>query len=127
MQKQTVPNQKIIQVNKEIIGRNNLYTTISLKGINEAATLPNNAFKLWLYLAMNQDKFSFPLSCKAFCQFAGCTKSTYEKAVKALIENGYLIQKHDGSNIYQFYEVSQLDDTLIIENQREAVERNNNL
>lgn len=127
MTMQTYANQKVIQVNKEKVGKNNLYTTISLKGIDEAAKLPNATYKLWSYLAKNQDKYSFPLSSKAYCQWAGCSKSTYDRAIKELIENGYLVQKNDGSNIYLFYEVSQLDDTLIIENQREAVERNNNL
>lgn len=121
---QTVPNQKIIQVNKEKVGRDNLYTTISLQGLDEAAKLPKNAFKLWSYLVKNQDKYSFALSCKDFCSWAAVSKSTYETAVKDLIQNGFLVQKKDGSNIYQFFEVSQIDDTLIIENQREAVERN---
>ena len=65
---ETVPNQKVVQIQKEKVGKNNLYAVISLKGIDEAATLPKTAFKLWMYLVKNQDKYSFALSCKDFCK-----------------------------------------------------------
>ena len=113
---ETVPNQKVVQIQKEKVGKNNLYAVISLKGIDEAATLPKTAFKLWVYLVKNQDKYSFALSCKDFCRWAGVSKNTYETAVKELIECSYLVQKEEGSNVYIFYEMPQDDEVIMIEN-----------
>ena len=113
---ETVPNQKVVQIQKEKVGKNNLYAVISLKGIDEAATLPKTAFKLWMYLVKNQDKYSFALSCKDFCRWAGVSKNTYETAVKVLIERSYLVQKAEGSNVYIFYEIPQDDEVIMIEN-----------
>ena len=113
---ETVPNQKVVQIQKEKVGKNNLYAVISLKGIDEAATLPKTAFKLWMYLVKNQDKYSFALSCKDFCRWAGVSKSTYETAVKELIERSYLVRKEEGSNVYIFYEMPQNDEVIMIEN-----------
>ena len=113
---ETVPNQKVVQIQKEKVGKNNLYAVISLKGIDEAATLPKTAFKLWVYLVKNQDKYSFALSCKDFCRWADVSKNTYETAVKELIERSYLMQKEEGSNVYIFYEMPQDDEVIMIEN-----------
>lgn len=87
-----------------------------MKGIDEAATLPKTAFKLWVYLVKNQDKYSFALSCKDFCRWADVSKNTYETAVKELIERSYLMQKEEGSNVYIFYEMPQDDEVIMIEN-----------
>lgn len=113
---ETVPNQKVVQIQKEKVGKNNLYAVISLKGIDDAATLPKTAFKLWIYLVKNQDKYSFALSCKDFCRWAGVSKNTYETAVKELIERSYLVRKEEGSNVYIFYEIPQDDEVIMIEN-----------
>lgn len=113
---ETVPNQKVVQIQKEKVGKNNLYATISLKGIDRAATLPKSTFKLWAYLVKNQDKYMFALSSRDFCKWAGVSKNTYETAVKELIRNGYLVQKESGSNVFIFYEMPQDDEVIIIEN-----------
>ena len=113
---ETVPNQKVVQIQKEKVGKNNLYAVISLKGIDEAATLPKTAFKLWMYLVKSQDKYSFALSCKDFCRWAGVSKNTSETAVKELIERSYLVRKEEGSNVYIFYEMPQNDEVIMIEN-----------
>ena len=113
---ETVPNQKVVQIQKEKVGKNNLYAVISLKGIDEAATLPKTAFKLWMYLVKNQDKYSFALSCKDFCRWPGVSKNTYETAVKEMIERSYLVRKEEGSNVYIFYEMPQNDEVIMIEN-----------
>ena len=113
---ETVPNQKVVQIQKEKVGKNNLYAVISLKGIDEAATLPKTAFKLWMYLVKNQDKYSFALSCKDFCRWADVSKNTYETAVKELIERSYLVRKEEESNVYIFYEMPQNDEVIMVEN-----------
>lgn len=67
-------------------------------------------------LVKNQDKYSFALSCKDFCRWAGVSKNTYETAVKELIERSYLVRKEEGSNVYIFYEMPQNDEVIMIEN-----------
>ena len=87
-----------------------------------AARLKNASFKLWIYLAKNQDKYRFGLSQTAFCNWASVSKPTYLNAVKDLIEKGYLVLKEEKSHTYIFYErptiktFPKTEEDLIIEN-----------
>lgn len=61
----TVPNQKIVKVNKEICNTENLYAAINLEAMERAAQdLDGNPFKLWIYFAKNQKNYTFALSSK---------------------------------------------------------------
>ena len=103
----TVPNQKVITINKLSCcktDKNNLYTTNRLDGIDQAAKLlqSQNGYKLYIYLAKNQDKYTFALSSKHFTEWSGCSMTAYNTAIKELIEKGYL--KQDNNNYYIFYD-----------------------
>lgn len=103
----TVENQKIVIVIKEISDSKHPYSIINLAAIDEAMkVLKNSEFKLWLYIAKNQNNYKFALSCVDFCRCANVSKNTYHTAVNALIEKGYLMPKEDNSNTYTFYEGS---------------------
>ena len=103
--KKTVPNQKIVVVQKETCDKSNLYAAINLNAMNTAAIdLDAGAFKLWVYFAKNQDGYEFALSSKDAAENFGLKKKQYDKAVKELIEKGYLLLAK--GNLYFFNEIA---------------------
>jgi hypothetical protein len=122
-----VENQKIVIVNKEASDKKHPYSIINVEAATKAGTtLSGNEFKLWFYIAKNQDGYSFALSRVTFCREMNVSSSTYYRAVDTLIEKGYLIQKEEGSNIYCFYENGanpiEEKDSLVIELPEEKIE-----
>ena len=101
----TVPNQKIIKVNKQPCNKQNLYTMINIKALQTAAqNLDAGAFKLWIYFAENQNSYEFALSNKAVEEDFGMKRTQYNNAINSLIKAGYIIQ--DKGNKYNFYEIA---------------------
>ena len=103
----TVPNQRIITVNKALADKEHLYMVINLQALNLACrTLQSKAgVKLYLYLAKNQDKYTFALSSADFMEWAGVKRDAYNTAFNELVDNGYL--QSIGSNRYAFYEAGK--------------------
>ena len=103
----TVPNQRVISVNKAPADKGHLYTCINLQALNMACrTLQSKAgVKLYLYLAKNQDKYTFALSSADFMEWAGVKRDAYNSAFKELEEQGYL--SSIGGNRYAFYEAGK--------------------
>lgn len=107
----TVPNQKIVHIHRDMPqnGDNN-YTVIKNKNFYDAykdlrkASRGGTATFLWLILAGNKDGFDLAFSPKAIAERAGMPESTCRDLVQILIEKGYLVQKHEDSNVYDFYE-----------------------
>lgn len=100
----TSPNQKTVTVKKEPTDKQHYYTSINLQALELAAIdLKAGAFKLWIYLAKNQNNYTFGLSNKAAFEYFGIKKDQYDSAVKELIEKGYLIE--DKKNMYIFNEI----------------------
>ena len=123
----TVPNQKIVTVEKEPCSKGNLYAAINLKALEAAAqNLDAGAFKLWIYFAKNQDGYGFALSSKDAKDTFGLGKSQYDTAVKKLISSGYLINIQ--GNQYIFSEIPAAKEPLHENNTTELSEnhtRNN--
>ena len=65
--------------------------------------LKGEAFKLWCYMAKNQDNYTFALSFIDAVKWGIGSKSSYDRAVKELIAKGYLVMT--SSNHYTFYEL----------------------
>lgn len=103
----TVPNQRVISVNKAPADKEHLYTCINLQALNMACrSLQSKAgIKLYLYLAKNQDKYTFALSSADFMEWAGVKRDAYNSAFKELVDNGYLFSI--GSNRFVFYEAGK--------------------
>ena len=102
----TVPNQKVVKVNKEVCNKQNLYAAINLEAMDAAAKdLEAGAFKLWVYFAKNQDNYEFALSSKDVQDTFGIKIKQYNNAVDALIEKGYLVRQGD-TNYYTFNEIA---------------------
>lgn len=54
------------------------------------SNLTGETFKLWCYLGKNQNGYTFDLSKVAALNFGVGSKSSYDRAVKQLIEKGFL-------------------------------------
>ena len=105
----TVPNQKLVHVHRDMPDKNKKEGNFLLiKKENWYAAnkdLEPYGLQLYLYIAGNRDGFDFALSQEAAERDAGITKTTFHKYVKVLIEKGYLVPRKENSNIYDFYEV----------------------
>lgn len=97
----TVPNQKIIHINREAVTDNFLQIKKE-NWYNANKDLEPYGLQLYLYLAGNKDGFDLALSQKA-AEEAGIKSTTFHKYVNVLIEKGYLVNRQ--GNIYDFYEV----------------------
>ena len=102
----TYPNQKIVKVSKAVCDKNNSYATINLRSIETAMTsLKGEAFKLWFYLAKNRDKLTLALSSSNALASGIGSKSSYDRAIKELEKQGYLVV--ESGNKYTFYDFPQ--------------------
>ena len=100
----TVPNQKVVHVNRQKCDKN--FLQISKENwyaVNK--DLGPYGLQLYLYIAGNRDGFDFALSQEAAEREAGIKKTSYHKYVNLMIEKGYLVPRKENSNIYDFYEV----------------------
>lgn len=106
----TAENQKIVIVNKATTDKKHPYTPINIEVLNSAlTTLKGNEFKVWMYIAKNQNQFTFALSSKETCRICNICRSTYVSAIHALLDKGYLVPKADEKNVYIFYEAGSND------------------
>lgn len=99
----TFENQKTVTTKAAKHDKNNIYAMLNIDALQVAmALLKPNTFKLWCYMAKNQNNYTFALSCVDACNFCKFTKPTYLKCVQELIEAGYLVNTN--GNHYDFYE-----------------------
>lgn len=108
MERYIVPNQRRIYVNKEAANSQsieNYYATVNLLALENASTrLQTKAgFKLWTYIAKNQNKYSFALSKMDFCQWSGCARNAYNSGFAELVEQGFLVEETKNNFIFHEY------------------------
>lgn len=103
----TVPNQIVITVDKAKADKQHLYSTINLEAIDYAAIHLKSVgtFKLWLYIAKNQNQYEFALSRAAFLQWSGVSSGTYQSAVTELKNLHYLTPSPKQANKWIFHEL----------------------
>ncbi len=98
------PNQKSINIQKETSNKDNKYGIFNLEALNIAMIdLKGETFKLWCYLNKNQNGYTCALSKVDAIRWGVGSKSSYDRAVKELINKGYLVET--SSNHYNFYEI----------------------
>ena len=116
---ETVPNQRVLTIHKEPTDEQHKYTCNSLEALGEAAKRlqSKGGFKLYMYLAKNQDKYNFALSSSDFCNWSGLGIAAYRTAFEELEKQGYLIINGSSTNNYIFYDKAQKED--------EAAEKDN--
>lgn len=101
---ETVPNQKTITTKSAKHDKENVYACLNIEAMEIAMSqLKPNTFKLWCYLAKNQNNYTFALSCVDACKFCGISSSTYQRSMAELIEVGYLVNTE--GNHYDFFEM----------------------
>jgi hypothetical protein len=102
----TVPNQKVVHINRDMPEKNEGNFLLIKKDNLYAAyrDLNATALCLYLYLAGNMDGFNLALSPKAIHEEMGMPLSTVKDQIKVLIQKGYLVPKSEGSNVFDFYE-----------------------
>lgn len=109
---ESVPNQKTIRIEKEQANKENPYSIYNLNALKSAMLeLKGEAFKLWCYLDKNQNGYTFALSKVDALNWGIGSKSSYDRAVKELIEKGYLV--NITGNSYNFYELPK-DEIMMI-------------
>lgn len=96
----TFPNQKIICINKPNYTGDYL-SVGNPEWIEASKQLTYSAFKLYLYLAGNKNKYEMALSKQAVINVMDISKNSYFNAVKELEDNRYLMLRQ--GNIYDFY------------------------
>ena len=103
----SVPNQKTVKLAPRTKrDSEHLYSMNNLDALQMAMkTLNGSGLKLWLYLNKNQDGYRLELS-RVDCANWGIKKDSYYKAVDELIQKGFLIQDHFGSNLFWFHEIA---------------------
>jgi hypothetical protein len=76
--------------------------------------LKGEAFKLWCYINKNQNNYTFALSKVDAIKWGIGSKSSYDRAVKELIEKGYLVETTP--NHFEFYELPKAEEITITVN-----------
>lgn len=101
----SVPNQKIVQLaHRTARDKNHLYAMMNIDALQAAMQILNGSgLKLWLYLNKNQNNYRMELS-RVDCAKWGIKKDSYYSAVDELIKKGFLVQDHNGSNVFWFHE-----------------------
>ena len=116
-----VPNQRTIEVVKMRADKEHKYTTNNLEALDEAALRlqTKGGFKLYMYIAKNQNGYNFSLSSSDFCRWSGLGIAAYNSAFEELKEQGYLVPKSskDKETRFTFYDKAQNDfeEEVIIE------------
>lgn len=104
----SVPNQRKYKNNKAPWGKQASGTTIPFTPFNREAfdlalsTLSPAGFKLWCYIARNQQGYEFEFSREAAINATGLSLSTIQRARSELEQQGYLVLK--GGNSWNFFE-----------------------
>lgn len=91
----SIPNikgkQKAIRIKKAEINDQTLYSRLRLDAVNFALkVLSPSAFKLWVWFSSNANNYQFALSGVEVQGACGISKGTYDRAIKELIEQGFL-------------------------------------
>lgn len=95
----TYANQKVIEIEKAECTKEFLQVCND-DWMYAARTLNGNAFKIYLYLASNQNGYKLALSPKAIETALDVPKKSYTRAVSELEDSGYITFKT--GNIYTF-------------------------
>lgn len=99
------PNQKKVIVNKAEANASNLYCILNLSCMYEAMReLKYNEFKIFMYLASNQDGFETGLSSVDIANKTGANQRKIQESINTLIEKGYLTLREGTTKTYDFNE-----------------------
>ena len=101
-------NQNLIEIKREIpdYRGKKQYLSAYTENIAMAARLLNGVpFKFYIYLLSNQNGYCLDYSPKHFSNIYGVSYDSAKKAIKPLVDAGYLVKKPNGG--YDFHETPQ--------------------
>ena len=101
-------NQNLIEIKREIpdYRGKKQYLSAYTENIAMAARLLNGVpFKFYIYLLSNQNGYSLDYSPKHFSNIYGVSYDSAKKAIRPLVDAGYLVKKPNGG--YEFHETPQ--------------------
>ena len=101
-------NQNLIEIKREIpdYRGKKQYLSAYSENIAMAARLLNGVpFKFYIYLLSNQNGYCLDYSPKHFSNIYGVSYDSAKKAIKPLVDAGYLVKKPNGG--YEFHETPQ--------------------
>lgn len=99
----TNPNQRKVTIHK--CDRKKNYSKIDRKANKKAMSkLGYSAYMLYMLFCMNATDFEMILSKAAICSETSLTKSVYYDAFYKLVNEGYLVSRHNSKCLYDFYE-----------------------
>ena len=99
----TYPNQKIVTVKKAAADKKHIYAILNKERLFIAMKgLSPNELKTYLYLASNQNDYTFAMSPVEIAESTGSDKRSIQNAINGLIKKGYLCQEK--GNKYNFCE-----------------------
>ena len=111
------PNQRYISVlaeGHEICDTEHIYLKQQKEAMFEAMkNLTPVNFQVWLYLASQKKDYTFAFSPAAITKETGIKKSSLQEGIRVLIREKYLIQRKEGSNIFDFYEIPREEEEPI--------------
>lgn len=118
-----VPNQREILLNKAKCSSERRYTVNNLDALDGAAASLHSkgGFKLYMYIAKNQDKYRFNLSSSDFMHWSGLSYTAYTTAFQELIDNGYLVQSEECKDNYVFYDDAKRVIDAVVEIPKEKI------
>lgn len=116
------PNQRVVTINRnnpEKGGKQ--FLAIYTEAIAAASRILAGevAFKLYIYLSANKDKYESYFSPQNFSNVYGCSVDAARKAFNQLEEKGFIVNK--GNNHYEFYEEQQIEEEVVFETERRLV------
>ncbi len=101
----TAPNQKVVIVHRDSISQGESFIQIKKENFYAAyKDLGQTCTILYLYLVGNKEGFELAFSPRAVLNQLGMPESTTRDQINKLIDKGYLVQRKEGSNIYDLYE-----------------------
>lgn len=116
------PNQRVVTINRnnpEKGGKQFLSIYTETLAAASRILAGEVAFKLYIYLSANKDKYESYFSPQNFSNVYGCSVDAARKAFNQLEEKGFIVNK--GNNHYEFYEEQQIEEEVIIEEERRLV------
>lgn len=100
----TVANQRIIKIKKEATDNQHKYTTNNLNALDEALKqlTSTGGFKLYMYLAKNQNNYELALSSADVNKCCGLAYTAYRTAFEELVDKGYLVPVNQKQTLFIF-------------------------
>lgn len=105
------PNQKEVVINREMVNKSStrLFLCAYQDNISNAMKiLTHTAFKVYICLLFNKDKFSVEFSPAYLSQVSGLCLDTIRKAFAEMEKKNFIVAANETRTLFNFYETPQM-------------------